>query len=56
VEYAFTVASVALVTLGLLVFAKVLPIVPVWDVKEGQVLGTSIRLGRRQVPASIHED
>jgi Ni/Fe-hydrogenase subunit HybB-like protein len=56
IEYLFTVASVALVATGLLVFAKLLPIVPVWDVKEGEVFGTHIRIGRRDVPAALHED
>jgi hypothetical protein len=39
-----------------LTFAKLLPIVPLWDVKEGQVLRQEVRLGRRHVPAAIHED
>jgi len=34
-EYLFTIASFALVTFGLLVFAKLAPIVPLWEVKEG---------------------
>ncbi len=39
-EYVFTVASFALVAIGLLVFAKVLPIIPLWEVKEGASSGS----------------
>ena len=38
------------VAFGILAFAKVFPIVPLWDVKEGQVLAQEIRVGRRDVP------
>ncbi|HEY7064807.1 MAG TPA: NrfD/PsrC family molybdoenzyme membrane anchor subunit [Chloroflexota bacterium] len=55
VEWIITAAAVALVCFGLLTFAKVLPIIPLWDVKEGQVLGTDVRVGRREVPAAIHD-
>jgi len=55
VEYLFTAASVALVCAGLLVFAKVLPIVPLWDVKEGQVLKRTLRFGRAAIPAVLRE-
>jgi molybdopterin-containing oxidoreductase family membrane subunit len=36
VEIVFTAASFAMVSAGVLVFAKLLPIVPLWEVKEGQ--------------------
>ena len=52
VEAIATVASFALIALGMVVFAKVLPIVPLWDEKEGQVLSTSVRVGRLNVPAA----
>jgi molybdopterin-containing oxidoreductase family membrane subunit len=52
VETIATVASFALVALGVIVFAKVLPIVPLWDDKEGQVLTTSVRVGQLDVPAT----
>jgi Ni/Fe-hydrogenase subunit HybB-like protein len=56
IEYLFTLASVALVAGGLLAFAKLLPIVPLWEVRQGQLLATEIRVGRRDVAAAIHED
>ena len=52
VEGITTLASFALVALGVIVFAKVLPIVPLWDEKEGQVLSTTVRVGRLDVPAA----
>lgn len=55
IEYVLSVAFVALVGLGLLLFAKLFPIVPVWDVKEGQVVKEQVRIGRLPVPAAIRE-
>jgi molybdopterin-containing oxidoreductase family membrane subunit len=55
-EYVFTLAAFALVGAGLLVFAKVLPIVPLWEVKEGQLVRRSLRVGRREVAAAVHEE
>jgi molybdopterin-containing oxidoreductase family membrane subunit len=52
VETIETLASFALVALGVIVFAKVLPIIPLWDEKEGQVLATSVRVGRLDIPAA----
>jgi molybdopterin-containing oxidoreductase family membrane subunit len=52
VESIATIASFALVALGLIAFAKILPIVPLWDEKEGQVLSTTVRVGRLDVPAA----
>lgn len=55
VEYLITGAAFAMVLLGLLLFAKVFPIVPIWDVKEGHVLGREVRIGRVTVPAVASE-
>jgi Ni/Fe-hydrogenase subunit HybB-like protein len=51
-ELVATLASFALVILGVVIFARVLPIVPLWDEKEGQVLSTNVRVGQREVPAA----
>src|SRR5581483_1802474 len=37
-EYIYTIGAIAIVAGGLLLFAKLLPIIPIWDIKEGQVL------------------
>ena len=55
VEFAIVLGSFALVTTGVFLFAKFFPIIPVFDIKEGQILKTQIKVGRRDVPALIHE-
>jgi Ni/Fe-hydrogenase subunit HybB-like protein len=52
VEGIATLASFALVVLGVVVFARMLPIVPLWDEKEGQVLSTKVRVGQLDIPAA----
>jgi len=55
IEYVITIGSFALASFGLLLFAKVFPIIPLWDVKEGQVNSQEVQVGRREVPAAIHD-
>jgi hypothetical protein len=45
-EYLFTFVSIAIVASGVLVFAKVLPIVPIAEVKEGLLHRASGHLPR----------
>ena len=46
----------AMVALLMLLFARVLPLIPLYDIKEGDILKTEIRIGRRIVPATFRED
>ncbi len=55
VEIMLVISSFALVGLGLLIFSKVFPLIPVWEEKEGQILQEEIQIGRRSVPAIIRE-
>ena len=55
VEILIVVETFAFVALGMLLFAKVLPLIPLFDVKEGMVFRHLIRVGRKTVPASIRE-
>ena len=48
-------ASFALVMLGVLTFAKLLPIIPAADVKEGQILAEKFAVGKTDVPAAMRE-
>lgn len=48
--------SFALVALGLLLFSKVFPLVPLNEAKEGQVLKAEIQVGHRKVPAVAREE
>ena len=55
VEILIIVETFAFVALGMLLFAKFFPLIPVFDIKEGMVIRDEIKIGRRMVPATIHE-
>lgn len=55
-EWIIIGATFALVTMLLLLFSRVLPLVPLYDIKEGDILRKEVRIGRRVVPATIRED
>jgi Ni/Fe-hydrogenase subunit HybB-like protein len=55
VETIVTAGSFALLAFGVIVFARLLPIVPLWDVKEGQVLATTLEVGHAEIPAAIRD-
>jgi molybdopterin-containing oxidoreductase family membrane subunit len=56
VEITIIAGTFAMVLLLFLLFAKVFPLIPLFDIKEGQVLKDEIRIGRRRIPAVIRED
>ncbi len=56
IEIAIVVGTFALVLMLFLLFAKVFPLIPIFDIKEGQVLKDEIKIGRRKVPAVIREE
>ncbi len=45
----------AWVVIGMLLFSKVFPLIPLFDIKEGMVGRDEIKVGRKVVPASIRE-
>ncbi|MBM3944779.1 MAG: molybdopterin oxidoreductase [SAR202 cluster bacterium] len=56
IEILMVIATFAWVMFGMLVFAKVFPLIPLFDIKEGMVGGPhKIKIGRKEVPASIRE-
>jgi len=55
IEILIIVETFAFVALGMLLFAKVFPLIPIFDIKEGMVIRDEIKIGRRIVPATIHE-
>jgi len=55
IEILIVIETFAFVALGMLLFAKVFPLIPVFDIKEGMVIRDEIKIGRRMVPATIHE-
>ena len=50
-EIIMVIGTFAFVFLMLLLFSKVFPLIPIFDIKEGQVLSDNIQVGRRSVPA-----
>jgi molybdopterin-containing oxidoreductase family membrane subunit len=49
-------ATFAFVAMLMLLFSRVFPLVPLYDVKEGEFLRTQVQVGRRTVPATFRED
>jgi len=55
IEILIVVETFAFVAFGMLLFAKVLPLIPLFDVKEGMVLRRLMKVGRKTIPASMRE-
>ena len=55
IEISMVAMTFAWVAIGMLLFTKVFPLIPIFDVKEGMVASDEIKIGRRTVPASIRE-
>ena len=56
VEWMIIGGTFALVSMLMLMIARVVPLIPLYDVKEGEILRTEIRIGRVTVPATFRED
>ncbi len=56
IEILLVVGSFALVALLVLLFAKVFPLIPLYDVKEGEILRDEIKIGKVIVPAVKREE
>ena len=56
VEITIVIGTFAMVSMLLLLFAKVFPLIPLYDIKEGEILRSEIQIGRRKVPAVIREE
>ncbi len=56
VELTLVLSTFGLVSLLLLLFSRVFPLIPLYDIKEGEFLRTSVQVGRRAVPATFRED
>ena len=55
-ESLITVAAFALVAFLYVLFSRIFPLIPVWEVYEGQVLRTLRRIGRALVPTKAEMD
>ncbi|MBI2858534.1 MAG: polysulfide reductase NrfD [Chloroflexi bacterium] len=56
IELVIVAATFAVVLLGLVVFARLFPLIPVYDIKEGQVLHQDIPVGRARVEGVVREE
>ena len=56
VEITIVIGTFAMVALLMLLFSRVLPLIPLYDIKEGDILKTEVQIGRRTVPATFRED
>jgi Ni/Fe-hydrogenase subunit HybB-like protein len=54
-DWLMTLFPFGLVLLGVLTFAKFLPIIPLYDIKEGQTVKAEVQIGRVKVPAVVRE-
>ena len=55
IEIVMVAMTFAWVVLGMLLFSKVFPLIPLFDIKEAMVGRREIKVGRKTVPASIRE-
>ena len=55
IEILMVAMTFAWVVLGMLLFSKVFPLIPLFDIKEAMVGRDEIKVGRKTVPASIRE-
>jgi len=46
----------AMVAMLMLLLSRVIPLIPIYDIKEGDILKTEVQIGRRTVPAVFRED
>jgi molybdopterin-containing oxidoreductase family membrane subunit len=55
-EWIIVGGTFAMVTMLMLIVARVVPLIPLYDIKEGEILRTEIKIGRVTVPAVYRED
>ena len=55
IEILIVIETFAFVAFGMLLFAKVLPLIPLFDIKEGMVIRRLMKVGRRTIPATMRE-
>ena len=56
VEVTIITGTFGMVAMLMLLFSRALPLIPLYDIKEGEVLKTEVQIGRRTVPATFRED
>ena len=56
VEIVIIMGTFGMVAILMLLLSRVVPLIPIYDIKEGDILKTQIQVGRRTVPATFRED
>jgi len=56
VEILIVIGSFAFVAMLVLLFAKFFPLIPLYDIKEGEILKEEIIIGKRRIPAVMREE
>jgi molybdopterin-containing oxidoreductase family membrane subunit len=56
IEITIIGGTFAMVLMLFLLFAKIFPLIPLFDIKEGQVLQDTIKVGKAEIPAVIREE
>ncbi|NQW24346.1 MAG: polysulfide reductase NrfD [SAR202 cluster bacterium] len=56
IEWILVGGTFAMVSMLMLFIARVVPLIPLYDIKEAEILRTSIKIGRVSVPATFRED
>ena len=56
VEVVIIMGTFAMVAILMLLCSRVIPLIPLYDIKEGDMLKTEIQVGRRVVPATFREE
>ncbi len=56
VEIVIIMGTFGMVAILMLLISRVVPLIPLYDIKEGDILKTQIQVGRRVVPATFRED
>ncbi|HCP23173.1 MAG TPA: molybdopterin oxidoreductase, partial [Dehalococcoidia bacterium] len=56
IEWILVGGTFAMVSLLMLLIARVVPLIPLYDIKEAEILRTEIKIGRVSVPATFRED
>jgi molybdopterin-containing oxidoreductase family membrane subunit len=55
VEILIVAETFAFVALGMLLFSKFFPLIPLFDIKEGMINRRTFKIGRRTIPATVRE-
>ena len=56
IEITIVFGTFGLVSMLMLLFSRAVPLIPLYDIKEGHILTTEVKIGRRTVPAVFRED